>query len=136
MLVVVHPNSGVPVYRQIIEQVRFHISSGLLGAGDELPSTRALSEQLRVNPMTVSKAYNLLEQEGLLEHRPGLPLRVARIPARELDEDRLAQFRALLEPVVTAARQLGISPAQAVSTLREMILNSPPAKTSEKRQHA
>jgi DNA-binding transcriptional MocR family regulator len=62
MLIVVDPHSGVPVYRQLMDQIRFHIASGLLKPGDELPSTRALSTELGVNPMTVSKAYSFLER--------------------------------------------------------------------------
>ena len=77
MIVRVDPNSGVPVYRQIVEQVRFQVTSGLLAPGTALPSTRALSQKLGVNPMTVSKAYAILENERLIEHRPGLTLTVA-----------------------------------------------------------
>ncbi|MGD8818260.1 MAG: GntR family transcriptional regulator, partial [Acidobacteriota bacterium] len=73
MILTIDPHSGVPAYRQIIDQVRFHVTSGLLQPGDEIPSTRALSKELGVNPMTVSKAFTLLEEEGVLERRPGLP---------------------------------------------------------------
>ena len=65
MILVVDPHSGFPVYRQIVDQVRLQVSSGALAPGDELPSTRSLSTQLGVNPMTISKAYALLEGEGL-----------------------------------------------------------------------
>jgi GntR family transcriptional regulator len=77
LLILVDPHSGVPVYRQIVDQVRFQIASGRIAPGDELPSTRALSKRLRVNPMTISKAYGILEDEGVIERRPGLPLVVA-----------------------------------------------------------
>jgi GntR family transcriptional regulator len=124
MLVLVDHNSGVPVYRQIVDQIRFHIASGLLGPRDIIPSTRVLSEQLGVNPMTVSKAYSILEQEGLLEHRPGRPLVVARVDRNALEEERKQQLRALLEPVVTAVQQLGINAPQAVAAFREMLHES------------
>ena len=74
MLIVIDPSRGVPVFRQVMDQVRFHIASGLLQPGDELPATRSLSAELGVNPMTISKAYNLLERDGVLERRPGRPL--------------------------------------------------------------
>jgi GntR family transcriptional regulator len=121
VFVAVDPNSGVPVYRQIVDQIRFHIATGLLGSGDHIPSTRLLSEQLRVNPMTVSKAYGILEEEGLLEHRPGRPLIVARVHPGAIEHERQQQLRKLLEPVVTAVQQLGINAPQAVSTFREML---------------
>ena len=67
LLILIDPSSGVPVYRQLVEQIRFGVASGLLASGEEIPSTRALSARLGVNPMTVSKAFGLLEQEGVLE---------------------------------------------------------------------
>ena len=74
MLIVVDPQSGVPVYRQLMDQIKFHIASGMLQPGDELPSTRLLSSDLGVNPMTISKAYGYLEKEQVVERRPGRPL--------------------------------------------------------------
>ena len=71
MILVVDPHSGIPVYRQLVEQIRFHVASGLLKPGDEVPSTRALSARLGINPMTISKAFVLLEEDGVLERRPG-----------------------------------------------------------------
>jgi len=121
VLIVVDANSGVPVYRQIVDQIRFHIASGLLGVREVLPSTRALSEQLGINPMTVSKAYSLLEEEGLLEHRPGRPLVVARVSHSVVEQERERQLRTLLEPVVTSVQQLGVDAPHAVSTFREML---------------
>ena len=123
MFVAVDTNSGVPVYRQIVDQIRFHIASGLLGTGDPLPSTRLLSEELGVNPMTVSKAYGILEEEGLVDHRPGRPLTVARMHPGVVEHERAEQLKTLLEPVVTAVRQLGISTPVAVAALRDMLDN-------------
>jgi GntR family transcriptional regulator len=121
VLIVIDGNSGVPVYRQILEQVRFQAASGLLSPGAELPSTRALSQELGVNPMTVSKAYGLLEEEGVLARRPGLPLVVrARAPEAELRE-REARLVELLEPVAVAARQLGIEGEDAVVLFRRVL---------------
>ena len=108
MIVVVDPHSGVPVYRQLIDQIKFHVASGLLEPGDELPSTRALSARIGVNPMTISKAFRQLEQEGVVERRPGLPSIIRPMPAEALATSRLAQLRASLEPVATRARQLGV----------------------------
>lgn len=121
MLIVVDQNSGVPVYRQIVDQIRFLISTGIARVGDELPSTRALSERLRVNPMTVSKAYGLLEEEGLLDRRPGMPLTVKRLTHKASSQNRDSQLRSLLEPAVASVRQLGISPRKAADTFRRMV---------------
>ena len=69
MLITIDHHSGVPVYRQLMDQIKFHIASGLLKPGDQLPTTRVLSGELEINPMTISKAYSFLEMEGLVERR-------------------------------------------------------------------
>lgn len=121
MLIVVDNHSGVPVYRQIIDQVRFQIAAGLLAAGTELPSTRTLSQELGVNPMTVSKAYALLEAEGVVMRRPGLPLVVSERPVEAESQTKAAHLRSVLEPVVVAARQLGITDGQAIELFRQAL---------------
>jgi len=123
MMIVVDPSSGVPVFRQVMDQVRFHIASGLLTAGDELPPTRALSAELGVNPMTISKAYNLLERDGVLERRPGRPLVVKAIDPADLDLQKLDRLRAALADSVRAAKQLGIEPDEAVRVFRDLLDN-------------
>ncbi|MEZ4396294.1 MAG: GntR family transcriptional regulator [Candidatus Krumholzibacteriia bacterium] len=121
LLVVVDPRSGVPVYRQLMDQVKFHVASGLLQPGDELPSTRSLSTELGVNPMTVSKAYSYLEREGVVERRPGRPLVVRAQAAEESEARRLDQLRDALAPTATVARQLGIAPARALELFSELL---------------
>jgi GntR family transcriptional regulator len=121
MLIVVDPSSGVPVFRQLMDQVRFHIASGLLKAGDELPATRALSAELGVNPMTVSKAYNLLERDGVLERRPGRPLVVADLDPAVLETEKVDRLRANLADGVRAAKQLGFEPDEAVRIFRGLL---------------
>jgi GntR family transcriptional regulator len=121
MLIVVDPSSGVPVFRQVMEQVRFHIASGLLQAGDELPPTRSLSAELGVNPMTISKAYNLLERDGVLERRPGKPLVVAALDPEEIELEKLEQLRSNLSGAVRAARQLRLNPGEAIKVFRQML---------------
>ncbi|HEY9181810.1 MAG TPA: GntR family transcriptional regulator, partial [Gammaproteobacteria bacterium] len=72
---VLSPQSGIPIYRQLVTQVTRLIAGGQLAAGAELPSVRELAELHAVNPMTISKAYALLESEGLLERQRGKPMR-------------------------------------------------------------
>jgi GntR family transcriptional regulator len=124
MVLIVDQNSGVPVYRQIIDQIRFIVASGMAKPGEELPSTRALSQQLGVNPMTVSKAYSLLEEEGLIERRPGLPLVVRKRSGRSADQTRNEQLRTVLEPAAAAVRQLEIPTQQAVKEFRALLDNN------------
>ncbi|MGD8331445.1 MAG: GntR family transcriptional regulator [Acidobacteriota bacterium] len=121
MVVVIDPHSGVPVFRQLRDQIRFQIVSGMLEPGEELPSTRALSAELGLNPMTISKAYTRLEIEGLVEKRPGLPLVVSELPDDEVDTQRMAQFRERARPAAAAARQLGLTREQALRVFEEML---------------
>ena len=124
MLIAVDSHSGVPVYRQIIDQVRFQIAAGLVKAGTELPSTRTLSQELGVNPMTVSKAYGLLEEEGVVMRRPGLPLVVSEQSEEAETRTKAAHLRLVLEPVAVAARQLGITDEQAIEVFRQTLADT------------
>jgi len=67
----IHPGANTPIYRQITDQVRLAVTTGKLAVGDQLPSVRALAEELVVNPNTVARAYADLMREGLLESRAG-----------------------------------------------------------------
>ena len=89
------------ISRTMVDQVRRLTAAGRLAAGERLPSVRQLAEELAINPMTVSKAYNLLEQEGLLERRRGIGM-VVREDTRT-PEDLIAPS---VEVLVQQARQL------------------------------
>lgn len=121
MLLVLDHHNGVPAYRQIVDQIRLLIASGVLKPDDELPSTRALSAELSLNPMTVSKAYSLLEHDGVLERRRGQTLTVRARHADDVETQKLEQLRRSLAGPATMARQLGISPTQATKIFRELL---------------
>jgi GntR family transcriptional regulator len=120
---ILNPQSGVPIYRQILEQVRRMVASGQLQPGAELPSVRDLALAHAVNPMTISKAYSLLEAEGLLARNRGKPMTVvgpARGAARGQSPlaKRLEQIEPLIDQIVLAARQLQLSEAEVAKALR------------------
>jgi GntR family transcriptional regulator len=71
MILRLNPSSGVPVYLQIIEQVKHAIATGAVNAGEQLPSVRQMAEDLLINPNTVARAYRDLEQEGVIELKHG-----------------------------------------------------------------
>ena len=123
MLFVVDPHSGVPIFRQLMEQVKLAIAAGRLHPGDDLPSVRSLAVPLGVNPMTISKAYNLLEREGILDRRPGKPLVVADLAEDQLGARRLAQLESKLQPAAVLCLRLDIDPDEAVALLRRLIAN-------------
>src|SRR6056297_1688684 len=124
MLFVVDPHSGVPIFRQIMQQTRLAIASGRLQPGEPLPSVRAQAIALGVNPMTICKAYNLLEREGALERRAGKPLVVADLATDQLGAARLAQLEAQLRPVAALCRDLGVDAEAAVTLLRRLLAES------------
>jgi GntR family transcriptional regulator len=116
---ILNPQSGVPIYRQLLDQVRRMVSSGQLQPGATLPSIRDLALRHAINPMTISKAYSLLEAEGLLERHRGKPMTVAgHSAARPQLSKRLQQVNPLLDQVVLAARQLQITQAELETALR------------------
>lgn len=121
MLIAIDLHSGVPAYRQLVDQIRLQVAGGRLRPGDEIPSTRALSAELGLNPMTISRAYALLEDEGVLERRPGLSLVVRARSGATSAAARGAQLTRALRPLASVARQLGISGEQAGETLRRLV---------------
>jgi GntR family transcriptional regulator len=115
---ILNPQSGVPLYRQLLDQVRRMVSSGQLPPGTALPSIRDLALLHAINPMTISKAYSLLEAEGLLARHRGKPMTVASQAAvRPPLSGRLQQVQPLLEQVVLAARQLQITEPELAKAL-------------------
>jgi GntR family transcriptional regulator len=120
------PGSTEPIYRQLVEQVRRLVAGGQLAPGDALPSVREVALQLAVNPMTVSKAYGLLELESLLERRRGVGMIVADRPRRIDDAgERLALLRPTLERAAREARELELDPDTVLSLFKAILKESP-----------
>lgn len=111
-----------PIYRQLVDQVRRLVAGGQLAAGDEMPSVREVAQALAVNPMTVSKAYGLLEMEGVLARRRGLGMVVAEHPrgGRALT-DRAELLRPTLERAAMEARQLELDPKTVLALFNQIL---------------
>lgn len=117
-----NPQSGIPIYRQLAEQIRRMVAGGQLQAGDELPSVRELALEHAVNPMTISKAYSLLEVEGVLLRQRGKPMQVApQKRSAHNEQQRLEHLRPQLEQLVLAARQLEISDKLLLVSLQDLL---------------
>ena len=104
--------SGTPIYRQIVDQTCQLIASGQLPPGELLPSVRVVAGDLGVNPMTVSKAYSLLERDGIVARRRGLGMVVQRAtvtPAETIRPQTLA--------LVEAAKRLRLTPEDVVDAI-------------------
>lgn len=114
-----NPNSGIPIYRQVVEQIRRMISSSQLKPGEALPSVREVALTHAVNPMTISKAYSLLEAEGLLERQRGKAMTVASgASVRESKAERLQRLAPAIEQLVMAATQLELGIDDVLKTVR------------------
>jgi GntR family transcriptional regulator len=108
-LFTLQPNSGTPIYRQIVDQVRRLVAGGQLAAGAELPSVREVALEYTVNPTTISKAYGLLELEGLVQRNRGKPMTIAAARRNQSAlAQRLKQIDAQVDALVLAARQLDL----------------------------
>lgn len=116
---ILNPQSGVPIYRQILEQVRRMVASGQLAPGTALPSVRDLAIRHTINPMTISRAYSILETEGLLERNRGKPMTVANQSRNHSHlPKRLQQVDPLVKQTVIAAKQLQLTEAELVKAVR------------------
>jgi GntR family transcriptional regulator len=121
MVIQINPHSGVPVYRQLSDQIRFQITAGLIPAGEPIESVRNLAASVGVNSMTVSKAYALLEREGVLEHRRGQQLVVAEANASEKRHAEEAHIREVIVPAVRMVRQFRMSDKKALAIFRDAL---------------
>lgn len=116
---ILDPHSDVPIYRQLVEQVKRMIASGQLKKGDALPSVRDLAVTHSVNPMTISKAYGLLQREALLVRQQGKPMQVAALKNRETANKRIERLAPQLEQLILAARQLEVSDHMLLDALNK-----------------
>lgn len=111
----------MPIYRQIQDQIRYGIASGRLMPGEQLPTVRALSVELQINPNTVIKAYTELERQAVLTTEQGSGTFVAEVPAHSLSEDeRTAKLRSLCAEFLSQAAQYGFAPAEVLQTIRAL----------------
>jgi GntR family transcriptional regulator len=101
--IVISTGSNTPIYRQITDQVRLAVATGRLAVSDQLPSVRALAEELVVNPNTVARAYLDLAREGLIESRPGRGVFIIRKRKVFTREEGRRRLEPLLESLIGEA---------------------------------
>jgi GntR family transcriptional regulator len=109
MLLRPNPGSGVPIYLQLMEQVKHAIEIGALRPGEQLPAIRPLAEELVINPNTVAKAYRELEHEGVIELRHGAGAFVSRNARPKQLTDKLLAGQAIVADAVERLRARGLS---------------------------
>lgn len=108
----VRPDSGEPIYQQLIRQVTHAITTGALRPGDRLPTIRQLAADLVVNPNTVARAYRELERDGLVESGPRRGTFVTFDPPKLQVRERRARLKPHLDSLIAEARVLGFSASE------------------------
>jgi GntR family transcriptional regulator len=109
MLLRPNPSSGVPIYLQLMEQVKHSIETGALRPGEQLPGIRPLAEELVINPNTVAKAYRELEHEGVIELRHGAGAFVSANARGKKGTENLRAGQSLVASAVEKLRERGVT---------------------------
>ena len=119
MLLEIDHHSGVPIYRQVIRQIRQQIMTDGLKEGDQLETVRELAARLKVNPMTISKAYSFLEAEGLVERKRGIGLFVSKVKKGQRDKIKARLLNNIVNKAAITAIQLGVSEGEAIEYFKK-----------------
>ena len=122
MNIIISNSSGVPIYKQIVDQMKEMIIKGELAEGDALPSMRLLSKELRISIITTKRAYEEMEREGYIESYTGKGSFVKGINRERIKETVLYEIEALFDEILEKAELAGISMAeleQIMHTLQE-----------------
>lgn len=121
MKIIINSSSMVPIYEQIVDQVKAHIISGELKEDDNLPSVRTLSKELRISALTVKKAYDSLEQEGFTVTIHGKGTYVAAANKEMMMEEYRREVEEELTEVIRKAKRYGLS-EEDIREMLELIL--------------
>src|SRR3974390_2193648 len=117
-------NSGVPVYRQIMDQVRGGIAVGALRPGDQLPTVRQLAVDLAINPNTVVRAYRELELGGMLESNQGTGTFIKAVEVEGGEQERARQLAQIVLESAARAGAAGFTVQNLIEGLRELAKQS------------
>jgi GntR family transcriptional regulator len=113
------PKSGVPFYRQIIDQIRYGVATGSLNVGEQLPTVRALAVELKVNLNTVSKAYRELEIQNVLETQQGTGTFIGSISVQISDGERKSKLASICAEFLSIAASYGFSIEEMTNELKQ-----------------
>src|SRR6187397_3718050 len=124
----ISPHDGVPIYLQIVNQVKYLVAAGRLAPGEELPAIRVLAERLQVNPNTVARAYRELEVAGVVEKRRTAGTYVSDAGSPLARRERLKILTERIDALLAESRQLNIATDEVVAILRRRDANLPPTE--------
>src|ERR671913_1223704 len=115
----VNPSDAVPIYLQVVNQVKYLVASGRLEPGEELPPIRTLAERLLINPNTVARAYRELEQAGVVTKRRTAGTYVSDAGSPLARRERVKILTERIDALLAEARQMGIDTDEVVELLRK-----------------
>jgi GntR family transcriptional regulator len=113
------PRSGVPFYRQIIDQIRYGVATGNLNVGEQLPTVRSLAVDLKVNLNTVSKAYRDLEIQNILETQQGTGTFIGSVEVQLSDMERQSKLAGICTEFLSIAASYGFSVEEMINELKQ-----------------
>src|SRR6266576_1516784 len=113
----ISPKDGVPIYRQIVNQVKYLVGSGRLAPGEELPPIRVLAEQLVVNPNTVARAYAELEHAGIVTKRHGSGTYISETPSPLSRREKFKVLTQRADALLVEAGHLDIDLEEVIAVL-------------------
>jgi GntR family transcriptional regulator len=114
--------SGLPIYTQIVNQIQSQLVNGILKPGDQLPTVRALAQELRVNFNTVARAYRILDEERIISTQQGRGTYITEIPPPEVSERlRHESLEALTQRFINEAFRLGFSEKEVSQMVRDSL---------------
>jgi len=128
----ISPSSGVPIYKQLFNQIERMILNGYFTQGDTLPSVRQVAAELDVNPMTVSKAFGLLEERGYLTRLRGKGMLVAKHGNEVSKQEKLKTLNQMIHTLITDAQLMGVNQQQLLELFEKNIAKSNSIKTTNK----
>ena len=111
----ISPSSGVPIYKQLFSQIERMVLNGYFAVGDHLPSVRQVAINLEVNPMTVSKAYGLLEERGYLTRLRGKGMVVAQRDEAVSEQEKFKVLNKMISDLLTQAQQMGVNEQEVIA---------------------
>ncbi len=119
MFIVVSPLNPDPMYKQLTDQIKDAIASGLLKSEEKLPSIREISKELKISMITIKRAYADLENEGYIITRSGLGSYVANINKQILRQEKLTEIRTDITKILQTGHKFGISADDIIDLLKE-----------------
>jgi GntR family transcriptional regulator len=117
----------LPIYDQVVRQIKFAVAGGVLKENELIPSVRELARELTINPNTVARAYHRLQDDGILTSVRGTGLAVAAGAASRCRDERVELIRLRLEQVLAEAKQSRIDPLKLRELVEEQLVKAVPA---------